>query len=86
MEVPLLFSLIAFEYYQKLEFAYVNSEASQTDELRRRYGVHRGEQAFVIMKEEPSNPEVILKVAICYLFCITIGLIVHPLIQYMKLY
>ena len=64
MEVPLLFMLLAFEYHQKLEFAYVNSDSPQSIELRKRYGVHKGEQVFIIMKEEPSNPEVILKVTL----------------------
>ena len=62
MGVPLLFLLLAFEYRQKLEFAYVNSESSQTEELRKRYSVHKSEQVFFIMKEEPSHPEIILKV------------------------
>ena len=87
MEVPLLFSLIAFECYQKLEFAYVNSEASQNDELRKRYGVHQGEQVFFIMKEEPSNPEVILKVTVYCLFYIAVYCDrAHSFVRYMKLY
>ena len=63
MEVPLLYLLLAFEYQKNLEFAYVNSDSTQTDELRKRYGVYNGEQVFLIVKEEPSSPEVILKVA-----------------------
>ena len=63
-EVPLLFLLLAFQYGQKFEFAYVDSNSFQSNELRKRYGVYRGEQVFFIMKEEPSNPEVILKVSL----------------------
>ncbi|XP_065061402.1 dnaJ homolog subfamily C member 16-like [Rhopilema esculentum] len=61
IDVPLLFSLIAYQYHQKIAFAYVNSARPGSDGLLSRYGVQKKEQLFLILKEEPSVPEVILK-------------------------
>ena len=61
---PLLFQLVAYEYRDYLAFAYVHSHGKFNEPLRKRFGVAEGEQVLVVLKEEPSSPEEIIKVPV----------------------